>query len=72
LAESFINEHAWDEARVIESSKLIIGNGLQAPLLSNHKLVSSETIATDIVSYYKNNKIKSSEPKGVNGQVNYE
>lgn len=54
LAESFINENAWDEARVIENGELIIDNGLRAPLLSNHKLVSSETIATDIVSYYTN------------------
>lgn len=55
LAESFINEHLWDEARVIENSELIIDNGLRAPLLSNHKLISSEAIATDIVSYYANN-----------------
>jgi len=54
LAESFINEGAWDEARVIENSKMIIDNGLRAPVLSNHKFVASETIATDIISYYKN------------------
>lgn len=54
LAESFINENAWDEARVIENSTLIIDNGLRAPFLSNHALVSSETIATDHVSYYTN------------------
>lgn len=55
LAETFINENLWDEARVIENSKLIIDNGLRAPLLSNHHLISSETIATDVVSYYANN-----------------
>jgi diaminohydroxyphosphoribosylaminopyrimidine deaminase/5-amino-6-(5-phosphoribosylamino)uracil reductase len=54
LAESFINEGAWDEARVIENTELIIDNGLRAPLLANHRLVSSETIATDVVSYYQN------------------
>jgi diaminohydroxyphosphoribosylaminopyrimidine deaminase/5-amino-6-(5-phosphoribosylamino)uracil reductase len=54
LAESFINEGAWDEARVIENTQLIIDNGLRAPLLANHRLVSSETIATDVFSYYRN------------------
>ena len=54
LAESFINEGAWDKARVIENSQSIIDNGLRAPLLANHRLISSETIATNIVSYYQN------------------
>lgn len=58
LAESFINEHLWDEARVIENSTLIIDNGLNAPHLSNHTLLSSETIATDVVSYYRNHNYK--------------
>lgn len=54
LAESFINENLWDEARVVENSQLIINNGLRAPVLSNHYLDSSEVIATDVVSLYKN------------------
>ncbi len=54
LAESFINEHAWDEARVIENSRMIIDNGLRAPVLTNQKFVSSETVFTDIITYYKN------------------
>ena len=54
LAESFINENAWDEARIIENSELIIDDGLRAPLLSNHKLIFSKLISTDIVSYYTN------------------
>jgi diaminohydroxyphosphoribosylaminopyrimidine deaminase/5-amino-6-(5-phosphoribosylamino)uracil reductase len=54
LAESFINEDAWDEARVIENNQLIIDNGLRAPVLSNQHFISSETIATDTVSYYIN------------------
>jgi diaminohydroxyphosphoribosylaminopyrimidine deaminase/5-amino-6-(5-phosphoribosylamino)uracil reductase len=59
LAESFINEHLWDEARVIENNQLIIDNGLNAPLLSNHSLISSETIATDTVCCYLNHNYKS-------------
>ena len=54
LAESFINEHAWDEARVIENSRLIIDNGLRAPVLSNQMFVFSENVLNDEISYYKN------------------
>ncbi len=54
LAQSFINESCWDEARVIENSNLIIDNGLRAPLLSNQKLIKTEMIFTDVVSYYVN------------------
>ena len=54
LAESFINEHAWDEARVIENSRMIIDNGLRAPVLSNQKFMASESVFTDVISYYKN------------------
>ncbi|MBA4140874.1 MAG: bifunctional diaminohydroxyphosphoribosylaminopyrimidine deaminase/5-amino-6-(5-phosphoribosylamino)uracil reductase RibD [Segetibacter sp.] len=55
LAQSFINENCWDEARVIENSNLIIDNGLHAPLLSSQKLIKTEAILTDVVSYYANN-----------------
>jgi diaminohydroxyphosphoribosylaminopyrimidine deaminase/5-amino-6-(5-phosphoribosylamino)uracil reductase len=54
LAESFINEGTWDEAKVIENTHLIIDNGLRSPLLANHRLVFSESIATDIITYYQN------------------
>lgn len=54
LAESFINEHAWDEARVIENSRMIIDNGLRAPVLSNQKFMAAESVFTDVISYYKN------------------
>src|SRR5690606_23040726 len=58
LAESFINENMWDEARVIENTGLIIDNGLRAPLLSNHLLVASETLATDVISCYLNKSVE--------------
>ncbi len=54
LLQSFIDEKLWDEARVIENSQLIIDNGLNAPVLSNHHLTASENISTDVISYYKN------------------
>lgn len=54
LLQSFINEQLWDEARVIENSELIIDNGLNAPVLSNHYLASSESVLTDVITSYKN------------------
>lgn len=55
LSESFINEGAWDEGRVIENTSMIINNGLNAPVLTNHHLTKTETISTDLISYYQNN-----------------
>jgi diaminohydroxyphosphoribosylaminopyrimidine deaminase / 5-amino-6-(5-phosphoribosylamino)uracil reductase len=54
LAQSFINENYWDEARVIENSTLIIDNGLRSPALTRQRLNKTETIFTDTVSYYIN------------------
>jgi diaminohydroxyphosphoribosylaminopyrimidine deaminase/5-amino-6-(5-phosphoribosylamino)uracil reductase len=54
LAESFINENAWDEARVVENTKMIIDNGLRAPLLSNQQIIHTESISADLVTYYRN------------------
>lgn len=54
LLQSFIDEKLWDEARVIENNELIIDNGLSAPVLSNHYSISSESVLTDVISYYKN------------------
>lgn len=53
LLQSFIQEDLWDEARIIENSELIINNGLSSPLLSNHCLITSESISTDVISHYK-------------------
>jgi diaminohydroxyphosphoribosylaminopyrimidine deaminase/5-amino-6-(5-phosphoribosylamino)uracil reductase len=54
LLQSFIDEHCWDEARIIENSQLIIENGLSAPQLSNHEVTGFENIFTDSITYYKN------------------
>jgi diaminohydroxyphosphoribosylaminopyrimidine deaminase/5-amino-6-(5-phosphoribosylamino)uracil reductase len=54
LLQSFINENAWDEARVIQNNKLIIPNGLAAPVLKNQQLLSSEQVLADTIFYYKN------------------
>jgi diaminohydroxyphosphoribosylaminopyrimidine deaminase/5-amino-6-(5-phosphoribosylamino)uracil reductase len=53
LLQSFINEGWWDEARVITNEQLTISKGLQAPQLSNHQLVKSQTLLTDTISFYQ-------------------
>jgi len=53
MLRSFIEEGVWDEARVITNTGLEAGKGLKAPLLSNHVLVKTEKIKTDIIRYYK-------------------
>ncbi|MEO7766854.1 MAG: riboflavin biosynthesis protein RibD, partial [Ferruginibacter sp.] len=51
--QSFIDEHCWDEARVITNTGLEIDNGIAAPLLYNAKKMASEHILTDTINYYK-------------------
>ena len=54
ILQSFIDEGAWDEARVITNEHLLIQNGLPAPKLSAEQLIRSERIMTDTVRYYRN------------------
>ena len=58
LLQSFIDTGLWDEARVIENEKLKIENGLTAPVLINHQLVSEQNILTDSIKIFKNLKYK--------------
>lgn len=57
LLQSFINEGVWDEARVITNEQMIIGEGLAAPVLQNHKLQSSKNIFSDNIRAFKNKNI---------------
>jgi diaminohydroxyphosphoribosylaminopyrimidine deaminase / 5-amino-6-(5-phosphoribosylamino)uracil reductase len=54
LLQSFIDEGWWDEARVISNRQLEIGNGIDAPVLSNKKLRSEEISGTDKIEYFLN------------------
>ncbi len=54
LLQSFIDEGLWDEARIIINEKMIIGEGLLAPVLKHHLLQSSENIFSDHIRRYKN------------------
>jgi diaminohydroxyphosphoribosylaminopyrimidine deaminase/5-amino-6-(5-phosphoribosylamino)uracil reductase len=52
LLQSFIDKGLWDEARVINNEQLTIGNGVEAPVLSNHELIREERIDTDVISFF--------------------
>jgi diaminohydroxyphosphoribosylaminopyrimidine deaminase / 5-amino-6-(5-phosphoribosylamino)uracil reductase len=54
LLQSFIDEDIWDEARVITNEELFIGNGLPAPLLKQHQLLSKEQLSADTIRTYIN------------------
>jgi len=53
LLQSFIDEHCWDEARVITNTALAINEGLSAPKFSDARKCYSEDILTDTIQYYK-------------------
>lgn len=60
LLQSFIDEGAWDEARVITNKKVTAGSGVPAPQLLHNKLTGALTIVDDLVRYYSNEGASSS------------
>ena len=58
MLQAFIDDGSWDEARVISNKELIIGNGLQAPVLKNQQLISHQNISTDTIHIYHNTGYK--------------
>lgn len=56
LLQSFIDAGLWDEARVITNSNLIIGEGLDAPVLKNSSLILQQEIKNDSIEYRKHDK----------------
>lgn len=54
LLQSFIDEGAWDEARIITNETLVIDSGLPAPKLSNERLVKAEALFSDTLRWYVN------------------
>jgi diaminohydroxyphosphoribosylaminopyrimidine deaminase/5-amino-6-(5-phosphoribosylamino)uracil reductase len=52
LLQSFIDEEMWDEARVIKNEKLIISNGLSAPVFIDRNADKEIRIAGDLVKIY--------------------
>lgn len=53
LLQTFIDEKAWDEARVITNDQLMIGTGLRAPQLVYGTLVEEQTILSDRIGIFK-------------------
>ena len=58
LIQSFVEENAWDEARVITNEQLYLPEGLKAPEPGAARLSFSERLLTDRIDYYKNPSIQ--------------
>lgn len=54
LIQSFIDANLWDEARVITNSKISIGVGLKAPVLSAAFKIKMQPINNDYIEFFKN------------------
>jgi len=52
LLQSFIDEDAWDEARIITNNELDLPAGIPAPRLTNGHLQSHESLLSDTIRYY--------------------
>ena len=55
VLQSFINEGLWDEARIITNTQLMIPDGLNAPLLTNARLMEQQSLMSDSIYYYQPN-----------------
>jgi diaminohydroxyphosphoribosylaminopyrimidine deaminase/5-amino-6-(5-phosphoribosylamino)uracil reductase len=53
LLQSFIDEGSWDEARVITNTSMVIGEGLDAPVLKNEMVLVEQHINDDAIVYFK-------------------
>jgi diaminohydroxyphosphoribosylaminopyrimidine deaminase/5-amino-6-(5-phosphoribosylamino)uracil reductase len=53
LLQSFIDEGAWDEARMIKNEKLIINCGLRAPAFPNAVKTNEQKILSDTIVIYQ-------------------
>jgi diaminohydroxyphosphoribosylaminopyrimidine deaminase/5-amino-6-(5-phosphoribosylamino)uracil reductase len=57
LLQSFINAGLWDEARVITNTDLVIGEGVDAPVLTMLHAGSSQLLGNNRVDYFLNDKL---------------
>lgn len=57
LLQSFINAGLWDEARIITNQDLVIGEGVDAPVLPMLSANSSQMLANNRVDYFLNDKL---------------
>ena len=54
LLQSFIDAGCWDEARLITNKKLLLENGIAAPVLKNNIMVKKEQVQDDEIFFYNN------------------
>ncbi len=52
--QSFIDENAWDETRIMTNTNLFVPDGVKAPQLGTGKLTFTERISDDMVSVLRN------------------
>lgn len=55
LLKSMLEEGLWDEALYLKSHKLVLGDGICAPLLTQGQLLKVETVERDQLFHYRNN-----------------
>ena len=58
LLQSFIDEGLWDEARVITNVDMVIGEGLDAPVLKRSIVFDEQKIKNDTIVFFKKDEGK--------------
>ena len=58
LLQSFIDEGLWDEARVITNADMVIGDGLDAPVLKRSIVFDEQKIKNDTIVFFKKDEGK--------------
>lgn len=53
LLQSFIDEAAWDEARIIINKHLVAGHGLPAPVLRHAGTVHEQDLGSDRIQFFQ-------------------
>jgi len=53
LLQSFIDESAWDEARIITNKHLVAGHGLPVPVLRHAGIVHEQDLESDRIQFFQ-------------------
>ncbi|MER2997331.1 bifunctional diaminohydroxyphosphoribosylaminopyrimidine deaminase/5-amino-6-(5-phosphoribosylamino)uracil reductase RibD [Pontibacter populi] len=56
LLESLLKENLWDEAFILKSTFQTIGDGIKAPTMVYGTLTKQQTLGSDMLLHYQNNK----------------
>lgn len=52
--QSFIDENAWDESRIITNTGLFVPHGVKAPQLETGELISTQRVSEDVITVLRN------------------